>query len=117
MKIKNFVLALLIILTSTFRCNKKELSPYEQSPYPKQIHDCLEAMNYQMGDEKKYATLIGVSEENANDCNIQAMFATKEDIKKFNETRIQKGLNPDYVLFKGRKINIVKSIGSTCNHN
>lgn len=81
------------------------------SDYPKQARPCLEAMN-KMGDEKKFPELMGVSGVGELDCEISAMFANKSDIEKFEKWRKKKGLDPNHVIYKNRKINIAKEIGT-----
>ena len=80
-------------------------------PYPKYIHICLEALNNHMGDEKEYADLLSVQDVGETDCSISAIFKNEDKIKKFDEARIKKGLDPDFVSYKGKNIIIIKTIG------
>ena len=85
-------------------------------PYPKHVHICLEALNYHMGDEKGYAELLGVQDVGETDCCIYAIFKNDEMITKFNEARITKGLDPDFISYNGDKIRIRKTIGEVVKH-
>lgn len=82
----------------------------EWSLYPKQILICLEAKD-QMGDEWRHAELMGAREAGKAGCEIIIMFANKKDIEKFDKLRKKKGLDPNFVDYKDRKIKIAKTIG------
>lgn len=85
-------------------------------PYPKHVHHCLEAMNYHIGHEKEYVELMSVKEIGGTDCNISVMFKNQENIKKFNEARTKQGKDPNFVIYKKYKIQIVKNIGEMVPH-
>lgn len=47
---------------------KEEVADDKRSVYPEQIRDCLDSMNYYMGEETKYAELLSVSEVGKSGC-------------------------------------------------
>ncbi len=84
--------------------------------YPKHIRHCLEAINSHMGEEKKYAEIILAQEFGNVDCKISAIFVSNENIKKFNEVRINNGQDPDVIKYDKYTIEIVKNIGDMEPH-
>jgi len=86
------------------------------SDYPEHIHDCLEVLNYHMGDEKKFAELLAVGDIGTTSCNITIMFKNEEQRRRFETARIEKGLNPSFVLYADKKIEFEISYGTTVQH-
>lgn len=92
---------------------EEDLHIYEKAQ--KQIQICNEARN-NIGDEKKYVVLSGLQDVGDNDCQISLMFRSIEDMEKFKEARVSKGLHPEIITYKGRDIKLLMSIGGVVEH-
>ena len=112
MNVKILITSVLGMLAISLAANSED----KWSFYEERYHDCLEAMNYHMGDEKRYAQMLGVVDAGESSCAIGAMFANEEDLLRFRNTRKENGLSPDSVIYNNKEIEIEVSFGEMFPH-
>ncbi|MEW5736502.1 MAG: hypothetical protein AB1921_16780 [Thermodesulfobacteriota bacterium] len=114
MKIRRMILSFLLTITVFFLYSSPLIAEDDESPYPKHVVRCIEAMNYCLDEEKQYVELMSAVDVGEDDCAIEIWFKNEEKIKQFDERMTKKGLDPGFVTYQDRKIKLNKGLGEAC---